>query len=155
MQFDWAGGDVILVDGVEVAHAERAWLRERAEVQIGPERWVYRSNGAWIRTPLVAELDGVVRFRATTAGFFSVTWTLEGGPEALELSHAGIFTSRLHVRRRGEVIGEASRSGLFTTRARLDLVEPIDLRAGCFLLWVAHVEFNRKQSGAGGAAAAT
>ncbi len=149
MQFDWAGGDVIVVDGTEVASADRAWFRERAEVQIGPERWLYRANGSWLRTPLVAELDGVERFRADPSGVLSVTWTVECGSDPLQLTHAGIFTSRLHVTRAGTVIGEATRSGLFTTRARLDLSEAVDLRVGCFLLWVAHVEFNRNQSGSG------
>ncbi len=149
MQVDWARGDVIVVDGVEVAHADRAWFRERAEVQIGAESWVYRTQGSLWRSQLVAELDGVERFRARSSGVFSVTWIVEAGPETLQLKHAGIFTSRLVVTRAGTVIGQATRSGMLTSRARLALSEPVDLRVGCFLLWVAHVDFNRKQAGAG------
>lgn len=154
MHFDWGKGDVILVDGVEAARADRAWFRERAEVQIGPETWLYRADGSWRRTPLVAELDGFERMRAQSSGFFSPTWTVETGAGPLQLSHAGVFTSRLHVGRAGAVIGEARRSGLFTTRAQLDLSEPVDLRVGCFLLWVAHIEFHRQQSGGGAGAGA-
>lgn len=149
MQFDWGKGDVILVDGVEAARADRAWFRERAEVQVGPELWLYRAHGSWRRTPLVAELDGFERMRAQSSGFFSPTWTVETGAGSLQLAHAGIFTSRLQVRRAGTVIGEATRSGFFTTRARLDLSEPVDLRVGCFLLWVAHIEFTRRQASSG------
>lgn len=156
MHFDWGRGDVILLDGLEVARADRAWLRERAEVQIGPELWHYRAGGSWGRSPLVAELDGVERFRATPSGFFSTTWAVDGGAAPLRLATAGLFTSRLTVTRGDTPIGEATRSGFFATRARLELSEPIDPRVGCFLLWVAYVEFRRRQSaGDGGAGAAT
>ncbi|GAA1930196.1 hypothetical protein [Nocardioides hwasunensis] len=146
MELDWAKGDVILLDGQEVANAARSWFRERAEVQIGPELWQYRSEG-FGRGTLVAELDGVARFSARRSGFFTSTWTVDAG-QPLELRQAGWFGSRLSLSRAGTTIGEASTSGIFTTRPRLVLSEPVEARAGCFVLWVAYVEFTRRQSSA-------
>lgn len=154
MEFDWARGDVIVVDGTEVARAERSWLRERAEVQIGPELWHYRAEGGWTRSSLVAELDGIARFSARRSGVFSTTWTVDAPGQQLEVASAGFFGSRLVVRRAGTPVGEVGRSGIFTSRTRLETTEDLDLRLGCFLLWVAHVELNRRQSSAGSSSAA-
>ena len=154
MDFDWARGDVIIVDGTEVAHAERSWLRERAEVQIGPELWHYRTRGGWTRSSLVAEVDGVTRFSARRSGVFSTTWTVDAAGEQLEVASAGFFGTRLVVRRGGAPIGEVSRSGIFTTRTRLETTTDLAVPVGCFLLWVAHVELNRRQSSAGSSSAA-
>jgi hypothetical protein len=148
MELDWASGDVVLADGVEVAHADRSWFRERAEVQIGAELWDYRSTGGWTRSTLVGELDGVVRFRATRTGFFTSRWAVEGGPEPLEVASSGWWTSRLSISRAGTVIGEARTSGFFTTRSRIALSEPVSVQVGCFLLWVTHVELSRRASSA-------
>ena len=152
MELDWASGDVIVADGVEVARAERSWWRERAEVQVGPELWGYRSEGGWTRSTLVGELDGAVRLRATRTGFFSSRWVVEGGPEPLEVATSGWWGTRLSISRAGGVIGEARTSGFFTTRSRITLSEPVSTQVGCFLLWVAHVELNRRQSSAGAGA---
>src|SRR4051794_6456662 len=86
MELDWAGGDVVLADGVEVARAERSWFRERADVQIGPELWQFRSEGGWTRNHLVGELDGVVRLRATRSGFFTSTWAVDSGADQLQVA---------------------------------------------------------------------
>lgn len=155
MEFDWGRGDVIVVDGAEVARADRSWLRERAEVQIGPELWHYRAEGGWTRSRLVAELDGAVRFSAQRSGWFSSTWVVDAGGQQLELASAGFFGSRLVVKRHGMPIGEAHRSGVFTTRTRIEVTERLDTALGCFLLWVAYVEYSRRQSSAGSSAAAT
>ena len=152
MELDWASGDVILADGVEVAQAERSWFRERAEVRIGPELWSYRTEGGWSRSILVGELDGVVGLRATRSGFFTSTWVVDAGADQLEIASAGWFGNRLAISRAGTVIGEARSSGLFTTRTRIALSEPVSTQAGCFLLWVTHVELSRRQSSAGAGA---
>ncbi|CUR58996.1 hypothetical protein NOCA1170007 [metagenome] len=154
MDFDWARGDVIVVDGTEVARAERSWLRERAEVQIGPELWHYRAEGGWTRSSLVAEVDGVARFTARRSSLFSTTWTVDAAGDQLEVASAGFFGTRLVVKRAGTVIGEVSRSGIFTTRTRLETSTDLDVPLGCFLLWVAYVELNRRQSSAGSSSAA-
>lgn len=152
MDLDWARGNAIVVDGVEVAHANREWLRERAVVQIGPELWTFRAEG-WGRGTLLAELDEKSRFTARRSGFLASKWTIDVG-EQLELTQAGFFTSRLKVSRSGTAIGEVTRSGIFTSRPRLTLAEPLDVRAGCFVLWVAYVELNRRSSESGGGASA-
>ena len=152
MELDWASGDVILADGVEVARAERSWFRTRAEVQIGPELWAYRSEGGWTRSTLVGELDGAVRLRATRTGFFTSTWTVDGDAEPISLSSGGWIGTRLTIRRDLRTIGEARSSGIFTTRSRISLSEPVPTQVGCFLLWVAHVELSRRQSSAGAGA---
>ncbi len=151
MEIDWARGNTVLVDGMEVAHADREWFRERATVQIGPELWDYRSAG-WARGTLVADLDGTTRFTARRSGLLVSRWTIDVGDQ-LELSPAGIFTTRLRLARGGTPIGEASRSGLFTTRPRLTLTESLDISAACFVLWVAFVELNRRASSDGAASA--
>ena len=148
MEIDWAKGDVILVDGMEVAHASRAWWRERAEVQIGPELWHYRSEH---RGTLVAELDGVVRFTARRSGVFSSTWSVDVGDQ-LQMRQASWFRTRLAITRAGAPVGEASSSGIFTTRPRMTVDLHVDTRAACFLLWVAHIEFNREQASNGASA---
>lgn len=154
MEFDWARGDVIVVDGTEVARADRSWFRERADVQIGPELWHYRAEGGWTRSRLVAELDGVTRLTAQRSGFFASTWAVEVAGQQLELSPAGFFGLRLVVRRAGVQIGEAHRSGVLTTRTRIEVTEPLDVPTGCFLLWVAYVEYNRRASSSSGSSAA-
>lgn len=151
MEFDWAKGDVIVVDGVEVARAERSWLRERAQVQIGPELWEFRANG-WSGSELSASLDGVPHYVARRSGFFSSTWTIDAA-ERLRLRQGGFFSTRLTLSRDGAPIGEVTRSGVFTSRPRLTVAEPLDPRLGCFVLWVAYVELNRQSSNGGGAAA--
>ena len=154
MQIDWARGDVIQVDGQAVAHANRAWLRERAEVQVGPQLWDFSATG-WGGRDLTASLEGTTRFTARRSGFLSTTWAIEVG-EQLSLRQAGWSGSRLTLSRAGSPIGEATRSGLFTSRPRLELSEPLDVPAGVFVLWVAYVELNRQaSSSAGGSAAAT
>ena len=154
MELDWASGDVILADGVEVARAERSWFRERAEVQVGTQLWEFRSNG-WGGSELVASLDGTAHFGARRSGFLSSTWTLDVG-EPLELKQAGWFGSRLTLSRGGTPVGEATRTGMFTSRPRLVLGEPLETRVAVFVLWVAYVELNRQaSSSAGGSAAAT
>lgn len=153
MELDWARGNAILGDGVEVARANREWLRERAVVQIGPELWTFRAQG-WGSRTLVAELDGTTRFTARRSGFLASRWTIDVGHQ-LELTQAGFFTTRLQVSRNGTPIGEATRSGIFTTRPRLRLAEALDLRAGCFVLWVAYVELNRRSSDASSGSAGT
>ena len=149
MELDWASGDVILADGVEVARAERSWFRERAEVQIGSQLWEFRSNG-WGGSELTASLDGTIHFGARRSGFFSSTWTLQVG-EPLELKQAGWFGSRLTLSRAGAPIGEVTRSGLLTSRPQLGLVEALETRAAVFVLWVAYVELNRQASDGGSA----
>jgi hypothetical protein len=49
----------------------------------------------------------------------------------------------------------ARRSDMFTSRPRMTLSDPVDVRAGCFVLRVAYVELNRRSSDGGAAAAAT
>ncbi len=154
MEIDWARGDVIQVDGRDVAHATRAWLRERAEVQIGTHLWDFRSNG-WGGTELTASLDGTTHFGARRSGFFTSTCTIDIGTD-LELKQAGWFTSSLALSRGGAQIGEVTRSGLFTSRPRLVLSEPLDTAAGVFVLWIAYVELSRRaNSSSGGSAGAT
>ncbi len=121
-------------------------------MQIGPELWHFGSEG-WSAGTLLAELDGTTRFTARRSGFFTSTWTIDVGHQ-LELAQAGFFSSRLTVSRGGAPIGEAARSGIFTSRPRLTLTEPLDVTAGCFVLWVAYVELNRRSSDGGGASAA-
>ena len=150
MEFDWGKGDVIHVDGVEVARAGRSWFRERAEVQIGPELWEFRATG-WSGSELSASLDGVPHFVARRSGIFTSTWTIDAG-EPFELRQAGLFSSRLALSRGGTPIGEVARSGLLTSRPRLQLAEPVDTRLGCFVLWVAYVELNRQNDGGSSAA---
>ncbi len=151
MELDWARGDTILADGVEVAHADRAWLRERAELQVGPDLWHFRSEG-WGRGTLLGERDGTTRFTARRSGFLASRWTIDVGTQ-LVLTQAGLFSSRLKVSRGGSTIGEVTRSGLFSNRPRLSLTDDLDTSAGCFVLWVAYVELNRQSSNAGGASA--
>ena len=151
MELDWAGGNVILADGVEVARAERSWFRERAEVQIGPELWQFRAEG-WGSGSLLADLDGPTHYAARRSGFFTSKWALDLG-HPLELTQAGLFSTRLALTRGGTQIGEVTRSGMFTSRPRLTLTEPLDTRAGCFVLWVAHVELNRQSDGGASAGA--
>jgi hypothetical protein len=152
VEFDWGKGDVIVVDGTEVGHASRSWLRERAEVQIGPELWDYRSTG-WSSSELTASLDRATHFVARRSGFLTSTWTIDAA-ERMQLRHGGFFSTRLVLSRDGAPLGEVTRSGLFTTRPRLTVGEPMDPRLGCFLLWVAHVELSRQSSDGGGGAAA-
>lgn len=147
MDLDWASGDIILADGAEVARAERSWFRERAEVQIGPQLWEFRSNG-WGGSDLTASLDGTIHFGARRSGFLSSTWALDVG-EPLELKQAGWFASRLVLSRAGSPIGAASRTGLFTSRPRLELAEPLEIRVAVFVLWIAYVELNRQASDGG------
>ncbi|MCF6377606.1 hypothetical protein L2K70_08320 [Nocardioides KLBMP 9356] len=151
MELDWAKGNVILADGVEVARAERSWFRERAEVQIGPEAWLYRATSGWTWSSLVAELDGVERLQARRSGFFTNRWAVTGGPEPYEVTNSGFWGTRLAISRRGTQVGEARMSGVFTTRSRIELTEPVTPQVGCFLLWVSHVEFTRRahSNGAG------
>ncbi|SED04630.1 hypothetical protein SAMN04489844_3552 [Nocardioides exalbidus] len=153
MEYDWARGDVIQADGVEVARASRSWFRERAEVEIGPEVWEFRSNG-WGGSELTASLAGTVHYGARRSGFLTSRWTISVGDE-LDLRTAGLFSSRLTLSRAGTPIGEVTRSGIFTGRPRLTVSEPLDTRAGCFVLWVSYVELNRQSSDGGAAAAAT
>jgi hypothetical protein len=150
MEYDWARGDVIQADGVEVAHASRSWFRDRAEVQVGPELWAYRAQG-WGGGTVVAELDGLTRYSARRSGFFTATWTIDGG---LQLAQASWFGSRLALSRGGTPIGTCERSGFFNGRPRLVLTEQVDVRLACFVLWLAYREFNRQSDG-GAAAAAT
>ena len=154
MELDWARGDVIVADGVEVARAERSWFRERAEVQIGPELWLYRATGGWTWSSLVAEVDGVERLHAQRSGFFANRWTITGGPETYEITTSGFWGARLAISRAGSQVGEARTSGFFTTRSRIELTEPVTPQVGCFLLWVSFVEFTRRAQ-TNGAGAAT
>ena len=151
MELDWASGDVILADGVEVAHADRSWFRERAEVQIGPERWLYRATSGWTWSSLVAELDGVERLQAQRSGFFTNRWAVTGGPEPYEVATTGFWGTRLAVSRAGTQVGEARTSGIFTARSRISLSEPVTPQVGCFLLWVSYVEFTRRANNGAGA----
>lgn len=151
MRVDWDRGNVILVDGQEVARADRSWLRERAEVQVGTDLWLFRAEGIWGRPPLVAELDGVARMGARASGFLTTTWAVDAGAGSLEVAQAGMFSSRLLVVRGGARIGEIGRSGFFTNRPQMDLTEAVDVPVACFLLWLAFVEFNRRQSQAAAA----
>lgn len=144
MELDWARGNAILLDGMEVAHANREWIRERAVVQIGPELWTFRAE-RWGGRTLLAELDGTPRFTARRSGFLTATWTIDVG-RLVELTQAGVFTSRMRISRNGTAIGEAAPSGILTSRPRLSLTEALDVRAGCFLLWVVFVELNRRSS---------
>lgn len=154
MEFTWARGDVILGDGNEVARANRSWWGERADLQIGAESWLFHASGSWWgQRLLVAERDGVEWYRATPSGVFSRTWTIDAGPYHLQMSRPHLFTSRLDIVRAGAPIGSVRKSGVFSTRPLLAMAEPIDPRVGCFLLWVAFIEFARSQRQAGAGAA--
>ncbi len=144
MEIDWARGNIVIVDGREVARAERSWLRERAEVQIGSQSWLFRSDG-WAGSTLRAELDGVTHFAARRSGFLTSRWTFDVG-EQLTLAQTGWFGTRLTLSRGSSVIGQCVRSGLVTSRPRLELVEDLEVRIACFVLWVAYVELNRQSS---------
>jgi len=152
MELDWASGDVILADGVEVARAERSWFRERAEVQIGPELWTYRAAGGWTWSNLVAEIDGVERLHAQRSGFFVNRWAVTGGEQPYEVATSGFWGARLAISRAGVQVGEARTSGIFTARSRIALTEPVTPQVGCFLLWVSYVEFTRRANSGAGAA---
>lgn len=146
MECAWAKGDLILVDGREVARARRSLWSERADVQIGPEFWIFRADGSWLgRRPLIAECNGVGWFRATPSGLFSTTWSVTAGQDHFQMSRRGLFSSTLDVRRPEGVVGYARRSGLVSTRPVLHLSQQIDPRAACFLLWVAFIDFRRSQ----------
>ncbi|RYB91872.1 hypothetical protein EUA93_17235 [Nocardioides oleivorans] len=153
MEYDWARGDVIQADGVEVAQATRSWFRDQAEVRIGHEVWTYRAQG-WGRGTVVADADGAPRFTARRSGLFTARWTLDVGSE-LALVQAGWASSRLDLVRGGTSIASCWRSGLFNGRPRLELTQELDVPVVCFVLWLAYREYNRQSSDGGAAAAAT
>jgi hypothetical protein len=152
MEYGWERGDVIVADGVEVASAERSWLRERAEVRVGDERWIFEAAGGWLgRRRLVGLRDGSEQMAAEPSGFWQTAWAITAGDAQLVLSPAGVFTNRMVLRQAGIEVGSVRASHLFTNRPELTSTVPLPPATAAFVLWVAFVELARRSRSASSA----
>ena len=152
MEYGWERGDVVVADGQAIATADRSWLRERAEVRVGDERWTFEASGGWLsRRRLVGLLDGVERVAATPSGFWQNTWTITSDGAELGLSPAGVFTNRMVLTRAGEEVGVVRASHLFTNRPELTTTLALPPATATFVLWVAFVELARRSRNASSA----
>lgn len=152
MEYGWGRGDVILADGVEVATADRSWLRERAEVRVGEAQWTFEATGSWLsRRRLVGRVDGTELMAAEPRGFWQTGWEIAAEGEQLSLSPAGIFTNRMVLRRAGVEVGSVRASHLFTNRPELTSSVELTPAVAAFVLWVAFVELTRRSAAASSA----
>jgi hypothetical protein len=147
MEYGWGRGDVIVADGVEVARADRSWLRERAEVRVGAEQWTFEATGSWLtRRRLVGLLDGAELMAAEPRGFWQTSWEITAAGEELSLSPAGVLTSRMVLTRSGAEVGSVRASHLLTHRPELTSTVSLAPAVAAFVLWVAFVELTRRSA---------
>lgn len=147
MEYDWESGDLIMAGDREIARADRSWFRERADVQIGPDLWTFRTDGGFFSQSLLAELNGEERLRASPGGMWAKVWTVSTMAGAIELKTKGLLGTKISVLRDGQEIGEVSTSGFFTNRPSLIIDFDLPDVEAVFILWVAYVEFNRASDG--------
>lgn len=144
----WERDGSITADGRQIATLDKSFFRERAEVVVDGQRWVF---GKEFAGPLFAEHEGQQKMRADKAGFFSSTWRIEGASDpTLEIKRAGMFSSGYVVLAQGKVVSEVKKGSFWSNRPEARLPGEVPPIEGVFVLWVCYILAQREDSAAQG-----
>lgn len=139
MHVEWESG-AITADGRVVAEVDKSFWRERAEVVVDGEQWVFRSD--WSR--LVAESGDVVHYTASKRGMFSSHWVIEGASDTtLEIKSSGFFSSGYDILAQGAVVSQVKSGSIWSTKPQADLPDSVPLGEAVFVLWVCYTLMQR------------
>lgn len=148
MRYEWAKGDVIVetqpgAPGVarEVARAARSLWSEKAELTIDGSAYTFSRDG-W-RQRVAGELGGEQVMTAEPRGWRRV-WQVTTPSGSYVATPTGFWQSRLAVTRDGVEIGRLLKAGSWSNRAALETAGPLDSPTVAFLLWIAHVHWQRQ-----------
>ena len=142
MRYLWGAGDVVLADDRPIASAHRAWFRERAEVTVGRDTWLFRAEAG----DRVGETQGLVRVRARKRGFWSSGYDVDSAHASYSLGPRNVWSSRLVLTRHGSEIGEVRRSSHWANRPELTTTVDLPDEDAVFVLWLAYLIKNREDA---------
>jgi hypothetical protein len=142
MRYLWGAGDVILADDQPIASAHRAWLRERAEVSIGGDDWLFRAE----HSDRVGECQGQVRIRARRRGFWTTRYEIDSAHASYSLGPRNYLSSRLVLTRERSEVGEIRPTSWWAHRPELTATVDLPPEDAVFVLWLANLIAIRDES---------
>lgn len=153
MRYEWAKGDVLVAiqpgaPGApqEIGRATREMWRERATLQIGGATYTFTRRG-W-RSTVIAEREEERVMSAEQTGFWRRSWSVHTSEGDFELRPGGVWGTRLTVLSQGVEIGQLLRAGSWKNRAALETAGTMEPAVVAFLLWIAHVHWQRAAAAA-------
>jgi hypothetical protein len=144
----------VLRDGALVATLRASNWKEAATAAVGEREWVFAKHKGELTARWAAELEGVVRLRASQRSFWKGTWTvdLEGRP--VELQNATMWKGTHRYLSGGRQIAETGSTGGWSPRPTLEADDALPLHQQVFLLWLELVISRRNTAAVGAATSA-
>lgn len=145
MHVEWEAGGEILADGERVAVVDLSMWRERAEVSIQGEDWVFGKEMG----DLHAESGGAVRMQATRRGFFSSAQDITtSAGHVVSVEREGIFSSGWRISADHGEIAVVRSASMWMKRPEADFPDDTPVIDAVFVLWVVYVLMARAQRSA-------
>lgn len=144
MHVRWERDGTISANGRAIAQVDKSFWRERAEVVLEGQPWVF---GTEFGGSLFAESQGRQQLRAEKAGFFGSSWRITGASDpTLEIKKAGLFSNGWSVLAQGEVVSEVTSGSFWTNRPEATLPGEVPPIEGVFVLWVCYTLSQRESA---------
>lgn len=141
MQVQVEAGGTITVDGEQVAAGAASFWRERAEVTIDGQHWVFRSRiGA-----LVAESSEGHSMRVRRASLGS-RWEVSGKGGTYTIARKGIMTWTFEITAGDQSIAEVRNTAVFRNRPAASFADGTPRATAVFLLWVVFTLIKRESA---------
>jgi hypothetical protein len=139
----------VLRDGASVGVLRASTWREGATAEVAGRALVFGRSGR----ELTGAEDGVVRFRARVASFWTGTWALDLDGTAVQMRTTSWWRGTRRYTAGDRTVAESASTG-WLRRPRLTAADDLPLEAQVFLLWVELVILRRSGGAAAGAAVA-
>lgn len=141
-----AGETPVLLDGSPIASVRQSRWRERAELTVEGQAWVFAAEGGQ-RVGTCPDQPGR-RFTARRPPVGRSGWELECDAAGYELLTPPLFSSTIDVCRNGEPLGSGRRVRFWSRRPVLEVDPSVPTEHQVFLLWVAFLMYWRQQRAA-------
>lgn len=143
MHVEWESDGSITADGRVIARVDKSFWRERAELDLDGEQWLFRSSWG----EFVAEVGGRPGYVASKQGFFSNAWAVEGASDAtLQIKKGGLFSTGYDILVHGQVVTRVKGASFWTNRPQADFPSDVPVAEAVFVLWVCYLLMKRDSS---------
>lgn len=145
MHVQWESDGTVTIDERVIAQVDRPFWRERADLVIEGEPWLFRKESG----DLVGEAQGQRRLAATKTSFWSNRWQVQTTTgSVLEVKKAGMFSSGYVISTAAGEVAEVRSRSFFGVRPEADLPDGVPAADAVFVLWVCFILMRRDSSSA-------
>lgn len=130
-------------DGEPIADIDMSWFRERAEVRIGGQTYLFSRENMLLGTFALRQGNRIIA-RAQKASVFRRAFEVETDGRTLTLSAVSVFRREFELVREGAQMGRIYPRSWFGRTAVIDLPDELSLPVQVFLFWLVIVLWRRK-----------